>query len=114
MIKKYRVLWAPVAYQDLRQIIAFIHQESPSTARSILKKIKKQASKLSRFPSRGRVVPELKKIGVVPYRELIIFPWRLIYRMATSHVFVVGCLDSRRNLEDLLFTRFLVTPSDPV
>lgn len=107
MIKKYKVIWAPVAYQDVRQIISFIHQENPLNAKSVLNKIKRQTNKLSQFPLRGRVVPELKKKGIVSYRELMIFPWRLIYRIAASRVFVAACLDSRRNLEDVLLMRFL-------
>lgn len=107
MIKKYKVIWAPVAAQDLRQIISFIHQENPFNAKSVLNKIKRQTNKLSRFPLRGRSMPELKKQGIVQYRELMIFPWRLVYRIVASQVFVVGCLDSRRNLEDLLLMRFL-------
>jgi hypothetical protein len=32
------------------------------------------------FPERGRIVPELQAQGISQYGELIIPPWRLVYR----------------------------------
>lgn len=107
MSKKYNVVWASVAEKDLKNIIEYIAEDSPQNALNILEKIKKQASDLYTQPERGRIVPELYDQGILQYRELIIAPWRLIYRMSEQEVYVLSVVDSRRNIEDILMKRFV-------
>jgi plasmid stabilization system protein ParE len=107
MSKKYNVIWANVAEKDLINIIEYIAEDSPQNALKILAKIRKQTSDLYTMPERGRIVPELYDQGILLYRELIIAPWRLIYRMSEQEVFVLSVIDSRRNVEDILMKRFI-------
>ena len=107
MSKKYKVAWAAVAKSDLKKIIEYIAIDSPGNASQILKKIIQKASDLYAMPDRGRIVPELKDQGISTYRELIIAPWRIIYRVTDSTVFVLSVIDSRRNVEDILLDRFI-------
>lgn len=48
-------------------------------------------------------------MGIDRYRERIISPYRLIYRIERKMVFVVGLFDSRRDLDEILIDRF-ITP----
>ncbi len=105
MQKKYEVIWAETAQNDLAKIIDFIAQDSPSTALKILDKIKNRVSGLALSPERCRIVPELHNQGINIYREIVIDPWRVLYRISGSMVFVLSILDSRRNLEDILLKR---------
>ena len=57
------------------------------------------------FPERGRIVPELRDQGILQYRELIIPPWRILYRISEKRVYVLSVFDSRRNIEDILLKR---------
>ena len=107
MNPKYRVIWANVAEADLKDIIEYISIDNPQNALKILKKIKQRASELYALPERGRIVPELQDQGILQYREIVIPPWRLIYRIAERKVFVLSLIDSRRNVEDILFKRFV-------
>jgi plasmid stabilization system protein ParE len=107
MTPKYQVVWATVAEHDLREIIGFISLESPGNALKILQKIKEKASSLYTLPERGRIVPELQDQGISQYRELIIPPWRLIYRIAKHEIYVLSVIDSRRNVEDILLKRLI-------
>lgn len=107
MDKKYQVVWAKVAENDLTNIIEYIAKDSTSNALKILKKIKEKASNPYHSPKRGRVIPELGDFGILQYRELIMPPWRIIYRIAEEKVFVLSILDSRQNIEDILLKRFL-------
>jgi len=103
----YSVLWTEVAERDLREIIAFIAGDKVQNALHVLENIRDKASALYAFPERGRVVPELQSNGVFIYRELIISPWRLLYRIADSNVYVTAVLDSRRNVEEILLQRLI-------
>ncbi|MBA3029060.1 MAG: type II toxin-antitoxin system RelE/ParE family toxin [Desulfobacteraceae bacterium] len=107
MSKKYQVAWAAVAKNDLKQIIEYIAQDSPDNASQILNKIKQKASDLYAMPDRGKIVPELKDQGIHTYRELIVAPWRIIYRISDTTVYVLSVIDSRRNVEDILLDRFV-------
>jgi toxin ParE1/3/4 len=107
MNKQYHVKWALVAQRDLKQIIDYIALESPDNAFQLLGNIKQKALELYTFPDRGRIVPELKDQGINIYREIIVPPWRIIYRVSDSTVFVLSVIDSRRNVEDILLNRFV-------
>ena len=107
MSSKYNVIWASVAEKDLKNIVEYITEESPQNALKILTKIRQKASDLYTLPERGRIVPELQDQGILLYRELIIAPWRLIYRISGQEIFVLSVIDSRRNVEDILLKRFI-------
>ncbi len=74
----------------------YIAQDSPANALKILKKIKQKASSLYTLPERGRIVPELQDQGILIYRELIIPPWRIIYRISEMKVYVLSVCQPRR------------------
>ena len=90
---------------DLKGIIEYIADESPSNALKIFNRIKQKVSLLYTLPERGRIVPELCDQGIFEYRELIIPPWRILYRILENRVYVLSVLDSRRNIEDSLLRR---------
>jgi len=107
MSKKYKVEWAAVAEVDLKQIIDYIASDSPGNALQVLEKIKHKTSALYTLPERGRIVHELQGQGINIYRELIVGPWRIIYRISDTTVYVLSIIDSRQNVEDILLNRFL-------
>jgi len=107
MTGTYHVAWAAVAQRDLRQIIEYIAIDNPGNALRILHKIRQKVSDLHTLPERGRIVPELREQGIHTYRELIIAPWRVIYRISDKRVLVLSVIDSRRNIEDILLERFV-------
>lgn len=106
-IKTFAVEWAESADQDLSRIVGHIAIDSVIDALSALERIKSQAEALKEFPERGRVVPELASQGVYVYREKVVAPWRLIYRIGDERVYVLAVVDSRRNLEDVLLERLM-------
>ncbi len=107
MSQKYEIIWAGVAENDLRKIIEYIAQDSPAHAVNAFKKIKQKASRLYSLPEKGRIVPELQDQGILLYRELIIPPWRIIYRISEMKVYVLSVLDGRQNVEDILLKRLI-------
>jgi len=107
MKKKYRVIWADVAENDLSNIIEFIANDSPTKALQILEIIKEKTSSLYHLLERGRLIPELQEHGISQYREIIISPWRVIYRISDRNVYVLAVLDSRQNIEDILLKRLI-------
>jgi len=105
--KKYIVFWSKIAQDDLVEILEHIVLDSQIIAEEVFKKIKKETIKLENFPERGRTVPELDFHNIHNYRELIITPWRIIYRMEERKVHILAMIDSRRNFEDIILKRLL-------
>ena len=105
MRKAYDVRWSETAEWDLIAIVEYIADDSPSRAYELFKELRAKASSLRTFPGRGRIVPELQEQGITQYHELVVSPWRIIYRTAERTVYVLSVLDARRSIEDILLRR---------
>lgn len=111
MSPSFEVLWSEIAIRDLEQIVDYIvEQDAPMAASRLFDRIVEHSEALRTLPFRGRVVPELARFEVENYRELIISPFRLIYRIDADQVLVLGVFDGRRDLEDILLSRVIQQP----
>jgi toxin ParE1/3/4 len=106
-MKQFEVIWTKNAQFDLESIIEYIKLDSVNIAKKIFFKIKKECDNLHYFPQRKRVVPELQQIGILKYREIIYERYRIIFKIDNTKVYVLLVVDSRRNLEDILFQRLI-------
>jgi toxin ParE1/3/4 len=105
--KEFVVNWTSTAKNDLKRNIRYIALDSIELSLKILKQIESKAATLNSFPERGRIVPELKVNNVESYHEIIVNPWRIMYKIEKSNVYLVSVIDGRRNSEDILLERFL-------
>lgn len=103
----FHVLWTRAASRDLLDIVSWIAEDSATSASKTFRTLQARAESLKRTPARGRLVPELTLIGARRWRETIVGPYRMIYRIERSHVYVLAVLDGRRDLSDLLLERLL-------
>lgn len=106
-MKKFKVEWTRAASLDLLNIIDYISEDRTDAAMSIFNEIRSKCQTLNQSPKRGRVVPELKEYGISSYHEIMVKPWRIIYRISDNKIYVLAVIDSRRNIEDILIERFL-------
>jgi len=103
----FRVLWTETAVRDLESLVGYIAAEAPINAGKVLARLKYTAESLKTTPERGRLVPELLQHGLPVWRELIVRPYRILYRIDGRTVSVLAVLDSRRDLEDVLLERLI-------
>lgn len=108
--RRFRVQWAEVAVRDLEELVSYIALDSEIDALRVLERIETRAAALQSSPARGRIVPELAHFGLRTWRELIVRPYRLVYRLDGDTVTVLAVLDGRRDLEDVLLERLVRTP----
>lgn len=108
--RRFRVRWAEVAVRDLEEIVSYVAVDSQANAILMLERIEGRAASLESSPTRGRVVPELAHFGMRTWRELVVRPHRLVYRIEGDTVTVLAVFDGRRDLEDVLLERLLRTP----
>lgn len=72
-----------------------------------MKRLRDRAESLWSFPERGRIVPELGDLGLRNWRELLVKPHRIIYKLSEHRVIVEVVLDGRRDAASLLADRLL-------
>ena len=83
------VVWSPKAIEDVEAIAHYIQRDSVIQARRVTRLIFQQACRLERHPRCGSIIPERNDDA---YRELRIFSYRLLYRLAdadTIHLLAV-------------------------
>jgi addiction module RelE/StbE family toxin len=107
--RRFRVQWAEVAFRDLEELVSYIATDSDLDANRVLNRLEKRAAALESNPGRGRVVPELAHFGMRTWRELVVRPYRLMYRIEGDTVILLAVFDGRRDLEDVLLERLLRT-----
>jgi toxin ParE1/3/4 len=100
-------VWTEGAGRDLEEIAAYIRREAPSTAQTVRARLARAAQRLTSHPARGRIVPELREFGIDLWRELIVDPYRILYRIEAERVVVSMVIDGRRDLEHLLLERLI-------
>jgi plasmid stabilization system protein ParE len=108
--RRFRVQWAEVAVRDLEEIVGFVAIDSEGDAERLLRRIEARASALESVPERGRVVPELARFGMRSWREVLVRPYRIVYRIEGDTVTVLAALDGRRDLGDVLLDRLIRVP----
>jgi toxin ParE1/3/4 len=101
------VLWAKSARRDLESIVSYLADRSPQAALSTLDRLEARAKSLATLADRGRVVPELGRLHIQQYRELVVPPYHIVYRVRGSRVLVLSVPDARRSLEDVLLDRLI-------
>lgn len=92
-----KVKWTPGARADLRDIIKLISRDRPQAARRLAARIRAATTHLRDHPDLGRMVSEFNDPSL---REIIIRPYRVIYRLEASHASILAVIHSRRLLRE--------------
>jgi plasmid stabilization system protein ParE len=82
-----KVLFTPTARTQFLQAIAFIRRDKRGAAQRFRRHAERVLRRLARFPASGRVVPEFPDL---PFREVIVAPYRFCYRVAGGTVWIVA------------------------
>jgi toxin ParE1/3/4 len=80
---------------------------SPAQANALLDAMLDKVEALERFPHRGAVPKELAGLGIRTFRQLVLAPYRILYRVIGRDVFVLAIADGRRDMQALLERRLL-------
>jgi toxin ParE1/3/4 len=88
-----KVVWSPLAERRAAEAFAYIAKERPSAAVRWLDRLIDAIATLAQFPDRGRAVPELERADI---RELIVAPYRVMYRRDAKRIVVLTVRHGRR------------------
>jgi plasmid stabilization system protein ParE len=82
-----KVLFTPSGRDQFLAAIAYIYRDNPVAAVEFRHKAEKALARLGKFPQSGRILPEFPDL---PFREVIVTPYRFFYRAKGRNVWVVA------------------------
>jgi len=88
------VIWSPSALDDIDAIEAFIAKDSPAIASAYAGHLIAATDDLADHPGMGRIVPEVGDPGL---REIIVAPYRIMYRIDQERVLIVAVVHGARD-----------------
>ncbi len=94
-----QIIWTTPALSDLDEVAEYIALDKPAAARRLVQRVFSGIERLREFPESGRQPPELEGLR---YRELIIGPCRVIYRMEAECVYILHVMRGERQLRRFL------------
>ena len=90
-----KILWSPLSFERLENIYEFIFDKDPVAAKNLINSVFKRIESLSRFPERGRKVPEINRNEI---REVFVSEYRIIYKIEPKKISILTI----RNFKQLL------------
>ena len=98
MAPMYAVSFAETAVRDLEALQRwYATQDAADVGARLVSDVMERVEQLARFPESGRVVPEF---GVPWLRELILAPFRIVYRVDDARVLIVRVWRSERLMRE--------------
>ena len=94
-----RVVWAPVALDRAEEAARHTAGDRPAAAAKWIDGLFDAVAKLSTFPHKGRMVPE---VGRVEIREVLYGQYRVIYRLEEKRLFILTVRHQRRHFSESL------------
>ena len=90
------LIWTTSALRDIAAIADYIRLDAPQYADRVVERIFALEDSIQTFPEMGRVVPEQENTAV---RERFVFSYRVIYRIAPEHIYVMSVFHMSRLLD---------------
>jgi len=84
-----KIRWSGPAGRELESALDFIAAENRDAADRLARAVFKAVSRLERFPTSGRMVPELEDPNL---REVVHAPFRILYQVTTQHVEILAVI----------------------
>ena len=89
------LIWTEPALQDIEEIAEYIALDDHEAAKKLVKKNFTTVERLKNHPQSGKKSKELKK---TIYREIIVRPCRIFYRIEKNKVFILYVMRGERDL----------------
>ena len=94
-----RLIWTEPALSDLDAVADYIALDNPVAAAHLVEQVFECVERLERFPKSGKCPPELPHS---PYREVIVSPCRVFYRIEDDSVYLLHVMRAERLLRFFL------------
>ena len=82
-----KVQFTPSARSQFLSALSYIRRDKLSAAVNFRNRTEEILRRLENFPESGRIIPEFPEL---PYREVIISPYRFFYKIKADVVWIVA------------------------
>lgn len=106
-----QIIWTEPALSDLNEIAEYIALDKLDAARRLVKQVFSSADRLEQFPESGRIPPELENSK---YREIIVGPCRIFYRIDQGKVYILYVMRGERQLRKYLLDELAQATRQPI
>ena len=89
------IIWTAEALNTLEEIAEYIAVSSETAASKLVVRVFEKTDRLEQFPKSGRLVEELREMA---YREVIVNPCRVIYKIDNETVYILHVVRQEREL----------------
>jgi toxin ParE1/3/4 len=96
-----RLIWTEPAIADLEAIADYMALDKPDAATRYVQQVFAAVERLVRFPKSGKVVPEIPHL---PYRQVIVPPCRIFYRVEGEDILIVSVMRGEQRLREIDLT----------
>lgn len=93
------IIWTEPSLNDLDDIAVYIALDKPLAAARFVRKVFDTIERLADHPLSGKKVEELPDS---PYREVVVAPCRIFYRLEKNIVYILHVMRGERLLRDFL------------
>jgi len=90
-----KIVWSPLSYEILENIYEFISDKDTVAAKKLINRIFERVESISKYPERGRKVPEINRNEI---REIFESEYRIIYKIEPKKIIILTI----RNFKQLL------------
>ena len=96
------LIWTEPALLDLDEVAEYIALDDPLAAGNYVQKVFDRVERLTIYPNSGKRPKELPR---TPYREIVVPPGRIFYRVENDTAYILYVMRSERLLHRFLLDR---------
>ncbi len=94
-----QINWSEPALSDLNEIAEYIALDKENAAKKLVQQVFSATDRLKQFPESGRKPPEIE---TTEYREIIVGPCRIFYRIKQNEIYILYVMRSERKLRKFI------------
>jgi len=95
------IIWTDPALNNLNEIAEYIALNNPTAAKILVQTVFDKVTRLEEHPESGKIPTKLPSFS---YRELVINPCRVFYKVENERVYILHVMRQERDLRNFLLT----------
>jgi len=96
-----QIIWTEPALDNLNDIAEYIAVSNIYAAKQLVDNLFNKVQRLEQFPESGRIPEEIEKLN---YREVVVNPCRVFYKIEGNSVYILHVLRQERDLRKFMLT----------
>lgn len=100
-----QIIWTEPALDNLNDIAEYIAVSHIYAAMQLVENVFNKVQRLEQFPESGGIPEEIEKLN---YREVVVNPCRVFYKVEQDTVYILHVLRQERDLRKFILTTGII------